>query len=551
MVAQKAILLQLILAKLIRQSMTQTLPQLGWGLALLGILSPTFALALDTSVGDAGIDAYRLHRPPYNLTGRKIAIGQVEIGRPGKFGFDKVVSWNPALSLARIYYINTKARSNTHLDNHAMMVANVMVSQAKGLPGVAPQARLYATAIGPLKAVGQPEECLAAQHIALQNGTDVRAINFSFGEPLTRDPRNEPKLDGNALLTQCIDWSSRVHNTLYVIAGNQGKGGIPIPTDHFNGITTAYSSKRQGKFIKVDFGNLSSLPVGIGRRLIQQEIDTDGRRAIGLIAPGHRISVYDLRKRRRKVTGTSFAAPHITASVALLQEFGDRQLRQNAPYWSLDSRRHEVTKAILLNSADKLQDQGDGLRLGMTRTVLTKKNLTWLNSKAYRDPVIPLDIEMGTGHLNVFRAYQQFKGGQWKPEQPVAPVGWDYGTVKVNQYQDYILEKPLKAQGFVAITLAWDRVVELKDTNGNQQYDKGETFSDHGLNQLHLYLMSVEENNDVKSVCASLSRVDSVQHIFCKIPQTGRYKIRVKYHRQANQETQSYGLAWWTVPRNE
>lgn len=30
-------------------------------------------------------------------------------------------------------------------------------------------------------------------------------------------------------------------------------------------------------------------------------------------------------------------------------------------------------KAILLNSADKLQDKGDGNLLGMTRTVLTQK----------------------------------------------------------------------------------------------------------------------------------------------------------------------------------
>jgi len=43
--------------------------------------------------------------------------------------------------------------------------------------------------VGSLKTGGQPEECLSAQHVALQNGRDVRAINFSFGETLsaTRD----------------------------------------------------------------------------------------------------------------------------------------------------------------------------------------------------------------------------------------------------------------------------------------------------------------------------------------------------------------------------
>lgn len=38
-----------------------------------------------------------------------------------------------------------------------------------------------------------------------------------------------------------------------------------------------------------------------------------------------------------------------------------------------DYRQAEVMKAILLNSADKLQDKGDGNLLGMTRTVLTQK----------------------------------------------------------------------------------------------------------------------------------------------------------------------------------
>ncbi|MGK7958669.1 MAG: peptidase S8 and S53 subtilisin kexin sedolisin, partial [Crocosphaera sp.] len=48
---------------------------------ITGIITPS--LALNTSTGEAGIYANRLHQQPLNLTGRKIAIGQVEIGRPG------------------------------------------------------------------------------------------------------------------------------------------------------------------------------------------------------------------------------------------------------------------------------------------------------------------------------------------------------------------------------------------------------------------------------------------------------------------------------------
>ena len=527
------------------------------GFAALGLLAPTLALALDSSVGEGGINALRLQQAPYNLTGKKIGIGQVEIGRPGKFGLDKAYSWNPRLNIVGVFLRDRLANPNIHVDTHAAMVAMVMVSGEKRLPGVAPDAKLYSSAVGSLRRSGQPEECLASQHVALQNGGDVRAINYSFGESLDRDSRDNAILDGNALLTQCVDWSARVHNVLYVIAGNQGGGGIPIPTDHYNGISTAYSMKRDGQFTKVDFANLSDLPEGIGRTLIAREINVGERRAISLVAPGSKISVFDLEGNQTQVSGTSFAAPHITASVALLQEYGDRQGRQaspdrslqtSSPQWSLDSRRHEVMKAVLLNSADKIQDTGDGMLLGMERTTLTKNNRNWLESDAYQNEKIPLDIQMGAGHLNAFRAYQQFSPGQWSPESAIPPVGWDYRSVEAQSYQDYVLEQPLQAGSFASVTLSWDRLVELEDQNNNNLFDIGEKFRDRGLNDLNVYLLPLDSNNKSSSVCASTSNTDSIEHIFCKIPQNGRYKIRVQYQQQKNEPTQPYALAWWTVP---
>ncbi len=528
----------------------QIVKRLGWiigGLGASWVITPVLASQI-SSIGEAGIDAYKLHNSPYNLIGRKIAIGQVEIGRPGVFGLDKAVSWNPATALERVFFRDGPAKANTDVDAHAAMVASVMVSKDKNLPGVAPGARLYSSAVGSPTKSGQPEECLSAQYVAQQNGGDVRAINFSFGEPLQRDPRPEATLDGNALLTQCIDWSARVHDVLYVIAGNQGEGGIPIPTDNYNGVNTAYTTKRQGVFSKVDFANLSAAPIGIGRRLIEREINVGGRRSINIVAPGSKISLYDLTGKVVEVSGTSFATPHTTASVALLQEFGDRQLKSKQPNWSTASRRHEVMKAVLLNSSEKIKDNGDGLHLGMSRSILSKDNLTWLDSDAYKDPKIPLDYQMGTGQLNAFRAYQQFSPGQWGPTAAVPPIGWDYQTVEASSFKDYVLDKPVKEKSFVSLTLAWDRVVELEDKNNNKVYDVGETFRDRGLNNLDLYLMPADENDTSKSVCSSISDVDSVQHIFCPVPATGRYKIRVQYRKQMNEASQPYALAWWTAP---
>ncbi len=518
------------------------------GLTTLGLNTP--GLALETSsVGAAGIDALRLHGEPYNLIGRKIAIGQVEIGRPGQFGLDKAASLNQIkISLAGVFLRNAPAKANTNVDPHAQNVAALMVSNTKALRGVAPGARLYSTAVGSLKTGGQPEECLSAQHIALQNSGDLRAINFSFGETLERDPRPNALLDGNALLTQCIDWSARVHNVLYAIAGNQGRGGIPIPTDNFNGVNIAFSSRRQGIFNKVDVSNLSDATGGVKGRLVGREINVGSRRAIGLVAPGNKISLINANGRTTKVTGTSFAAPHITATVALLQEFGDRQLRTRQLNWSLDARRYEVMKAVMLNSADKVQDTGDRLRLGMSRTVIDKQNQDWLASDAYRDPKIPLDAQIGTGHLNAFRAYQQFSSGQWNSSVPA--IGWDYRTVNFNSAQDYVLKQSLQQGSFVALTLIWNRLVELNDTNKNKQFDVGESFRDRGLNNLDLYLVDAESNAPASNICTSISNVDSVEHIFCPVPKTGKYKIRVQFRQKVNEAVQPYALAWWTLPAN-
>ncbi|GAB4369918.1 MAG: hypothetical protein Kow00121_10190 [Elainellaceae cyanobacterium] len=519
-------------------------------------------VAIANSIGATGIDAQRLHEAPYDLTGRKIAIGQVEIGRPARFGLDKAGGTNRAVRPNRLFFRDSAAEADNLVDRHAASVASIMISRDKTIVGVAPEAVLYASAVGVESRSEQPEECLATQTLAMQNGGDVRAINFSFGESLSQDPRPNPVLDGNALLTQCVDWAARVHNVLPVIAGNQGRGGFPIPTDAFNGMVIANSMRVDGEFTKVDFFSLGSEPEVVLGRDPATESNVGPRRSVTLVAPGSDVETLTPEGEiALPESGTSFAAPHVVATLALLQEFGDRSIRQvladpqspNAANWGLDARRQEVMKAVLMNSADKLEDAGDGRLLGMSRTFRDQRNRTWLDSDAHQSTRIPLDAQMGTGHLNAFRAYQQFSSGQWSPDAPVPAIGWDYRSIETTesgaaQPKDYLIAEPLQEGSYISVTLAWNRLVDLRDTNNNQQYDLDEGFVDRGLNNLDIYLLPAEEDDISQAIWSSNSRVDSIEHLFYQIPETGQYKIRVVFRDRINELTQPYAIAWWAVP---
>ncbi len=537
-------------------------------------LSPV-SHALNRSVGEDGIDARRLHAPPYSLTGKGVFIGQVELSRPFGFGTDKLASRLMLLDRAflqpyALFQRDRKAVPNRNVDSHSTQVAAVMVGRNKEFPGVAPAAHLLSSAYALSRKDGQPEAAIAAQHIARQFNGSVRAINFSFGEPLNEDPRPQPQLDGNALLTLCLDWLASTFDTLPVVAGNQGKGGIPIPTDLYNGLTVGFTRRDGGVFRQLDLANLIDEPFidrdGNGRYdpgeyftdlngdrqwTAGVEGPTDGRRSMALLAPGTGIALPDINGVFKPTGGSSYAAPHVVGTVALLQEYADRQILQRL--WPPEARRHEVMKAVLLNSADKIADRGDGKHLGMAKTIVDVRGNTWLDTEAYRQQAIPLSRHLGAGQLNAWRAFLQFQPGPKRPGL-VPPMAWDTGAIAVGGSVEYEFDRPLLKDSFVAITLTWDRQVRLLDRNGNGAYDEGEGFRGSRPNNLDLYLMRSRDREVGQSLWSSVSRVDNVEHIFFQIPTTGRYKLRVVFHRDfhpnhaSTLSPQRYGLAWWAVP---
>ncbi|OIP77309.1 MAG: peptidase S8 and S53 subtilisin kexin sedolisin [Oscillatoriales cyanobacterium CG2_30_44_21] len=538
-----------------------------WVCVGISVNAPCFALS--KSADRQGINARILQNPPFNLTGKNVFIGQVELSRPIRFAVDKVA--NKLLRLDRaivqpyeVFFRDGRAIPNRNVDDHSAQVAAVMISQHKIQRGIAPDAKLLSSAYSQRRQDGQPEACLAAQHIARQYNSTVRAINFSFGELLKEDPRPKPQLDGKALLTLCVDWLSSTHNTLPVIAGNQGKGGIPIPTDLYNGFTVGFTREVEGVYRQLDRGNLIDEPYldrNGNDKFDQGEVFTDlnkdekwtsgiespinGRRSLAILAPGNNLKLPTLQSKFKNASGSSFATPHVVGAIALLHEYANRQIANGQ--WGIAARRHEVIKAILINSADKVQDRGDGKALGMSKTILDTIGKTWLDTEAYPSREIPLSRNLGAGQLNAYRAFQQYQAGQ-QPSGNIAAIGWDTNIVDVDQYQEYIFKEPLIADSFVAATLTWDRQVTLNDKNGNGLFDIGEDFSDQGLNNIELYLMRSQNNDISQSIWSSVSKVDNLQHIFIKIPATGKYKLRVVFKSpKANQASQHYGLAWWTM----
>ena len=552
--------------------------RLGWlvGWLLLNIpismSTSSASLALEKSADRQGIDARTLQKAPYNLTGKDVFVGQVELSRPSRLTVDKIS--NKLLRIDRaivqpyeVFFRDGKAVPNRNVDDHSSQVAAVIISQDKIRRGIAPDSKLLSSAYSQRRQDGQPEACIAAQHVARQYNSTVRAINFSFGELLNEDPRPNAKLDGEALLTLCVDWLATTHNTLPIVAGNQGKGGIPIPTDLYNGFTVGFTREIDGIYRQLERGNLIDEPYidrddngkydlgevfndlnKDGKWTAGVESPVNGRRSLALLAPGNNLKLPTLQSKFKTAKGSSFAAPHVVGTIALLHEYANRQIETGN--WSIDARRHELIKAVLINSADKIQDQGDGKILGMSKTILDAFGKTWLDTEAYANREIPLSRSLGAGQLNAYRAFLQYQAGQ-QSWGNIKAIGWDTNIVTADKYQEYIFADPLVADSFISATLTWDRQVKLNDKNSNGLFDIGESFSDEGFNKIGLYLMRSLDTDISQSIWSSVSQIDNLQHIFIKIPTSGKYKLRVVFKSPTtNSPSQRYGLAWWAKYRD-
>ncbi len=269
------------------------------------------------------------------------------------------------------------------------------------------------------------------------------------------------------------------------------------------------------------------------------------RTAISLIAPGQDVAVLGHGDMATLGNGTSAATPHVTATVALLQQYMVQQMSLPTPNprFGPNSQRHEVMKAVMMNAADKL----NGVH-GSTRDILSLNGMNWLSSPAATDDSVPLDPYIGAGHLNAKRSVQQYKPGEYDPGT-VPPIAWDYHSVGGSSTQEYIFNQQIGG-GYIAATLAWDRRVVKVGSPSQTNYLEGDEFVNndlmHSLNNLDLYLMPATSNDLSQAVAKSISTVMSVEHIFFDIPSAGNYKLVVHNNLTGGiGDSQNYAIAWW------
>ncbi len=287
------------------------------------------------------------------------------------------------------------------------------------------------------------------------------------------------------------------------------------------------------------------------------------------------------------LSGTSFAAPYVSGTAAMLEQYGADQT------FSTD---HRVIKALLLNGATKQAPGGAapltdvagrpwGAALDPNNPANNKLQFmpglgasagqTYMKADPFGGGMTPikigLDPQLGTGQLDAIKSLQNYAAGQHGPG-PVPNIGWDLNQIRgysgnnndspptlfsANSnasINDYIFTA---GPGHFTATLVWDRILSINylnnDATNSGTWVPGDTFNATNaagtqtgtggqiLTDLDLELWQVNQLNTLSRVDFSTSDVDNVEHIFSDLS-GGIYALQVRDRTVGGSDT--YALAW-------
>jgi hypothetical protein len=545
-------------------------------------------------LGPAGANALAAQTAPYWLTGDDIRIGIIEYPNTGtgipssnnlgsrlitdrNFNFappfESMVppAYVPLVGLPPpsdcVGFIPTEITGGS--SEHARLVADVAAGNNVGTySGIAPMADVYNANL-------EPGTEFSSIHNSTRTAMDwtkgyasgiaptynLNLFNLSFGHP-----GND---NGNNQLTRFLDWFAFTRKSLLVVAAGNDAVAIRKPGDCYNCITVGATDATFQRRLAVSGYALSS----------------STRSKPDILAPGENISDGFIPS-----TGTSFAAPQVTGTAALLAQNG------LLPGSILFPR---AAKAIILNSARKRFITGENIANAISKdnasTAIQEADYDYLDganlrtggsssgpktenwtpaiwSKTASGPFIataPLDDEQGVGVLDVTRAVVQMNGPGFtglRPPGPVPPISWSLSSVSDvpgEQVKEYSLNFPVTKDSFVTATLVWERMVNETDPGSPPpppgitcppetqlgQVDLGDTYSDlpppnPSLSQINLRIYRSTPTGPVL-IASSQSTVDNLQHLHIPVPADGapnEYVIRVEHVSGPGAQ---FGLAWW------
>lgn len=232
--------------------------------------------------------------------------------------------------------------------------------------------------------------------------------------------------------------------------------------------------------------------------------------------------------------GTSFAAPIVAGGAALLADYAHINFTSHG----YDGR---VIKAVLLNSAEKIEGWNNGQHFDPNSTILRTTQ--------------GLDYATGAGRINLDRAFDQFTGGTTDNAtiaangSHVLPIGWTFGNTDVTHPANYIIDQPLIAGQTLTATLTW--FVHRSFTDAINGADAIAT--DDRFDNLDLQIWKLLNGVPTAEIAESASLYNNVQHLSFPVPQDGQYLLRVIWAGQQYDLTtanpgaplpEEFALAW-------